>query len=120
MKAEGFEFRITEHGVGRYLGMTKVAQGSRQEDLMMIEYADRAKLYVPLSRLDLVQKHHGAGTRPPALDRMGGQTWQKAKSKVKAKLLDMTDEQWDLDHRRNLRYFFVVGRAVARHASTVQ
>ncbi|MEZ5391934.1 MAG: transcription-repair coupling factor [Bryobacterales bacterium] len=92
----------SEHGVGRYLGMTKVAQGDRQEDLMMIEYADRAKLYVPLSRLDLVQKHHGAGGRPPSLDRMGGQTWQKAKSKVKAKLLDMADELLKLYAQRRL------------------
>ena len=91
-----------EHGVGRYLGMTKVAQGNRQEDLMMIEYADRAKLYLPLSRLDLVQKHHGAGGRPPALDRMGGQTWEKAKSKVKAKLLDMADELLKLYAERRL------------------
>ena len=91
-----------EHGIGRYLGMTKVEQGARQEDLMMIEYADRAKLYVPLSRLDLVQKHHGAGGRPPSLDRMGGQTWQKAKSKVKAKLVDMADELLKLYAERRL------------------
>ena len=92
----------SEHGVGRYLGMTKVEQGARQEDLMMIEYADRAKLYVPLSRLDLVQKHHGAGGRAPSLDRMGGQTWQKAKSKVKAKLVDMADELLKLYAERRL------------------
>ncbi len=92
----------SEHGVGRYLGMTKVEQGARQEDLMMIEYADRAKLYVPLSRLDLVQKHHGAGGRPPALDRMGGQTWQKTKAKVKAKLVDMADELLKLYAERSL------------------
>jgi transcription-repair coupling factor (superfamily II helicase) len=81
-----------EHGVGRFLGMTKVEQGPRQEELMAIEYAGNAKLYVPLSRLDLVQKHHGAGGRPPSLDRMGGQTWERAKSRVKARLVDMADE----------------------------
>ena len=54
-----------EHGVGRYVGMTSISQGSRQEDLMMIEYAESAKLYVPLSRLDLIQKYHRAGWNIP-------------------------------------------------------
>ena len=91
-----------EHGVGRYAGMTKVQQGERQEELMLIEYADRAKLYVPLARLDLVQKHHGAGGRAPAMDRMGGQTWSRTKSKIKAKLVDMADELLKLYAEREL------------------
>ncbi len=92
----------TEHGVGRYLGMTKVEQGSRQEDLMMIEYADRAKLYVPLSRLDLLEKFHGAGGRAPTLDRMGGQSWKKTKSRIKARLVDMADDLLKLYAQRRL------------------
>lgn len=91
-----------EHGVGRYVGMTKVQQGERQEELMLIEYADRAKLYVPLARLDLVQKHHGAGGRAPGLDRMGGQTWSRTKSRIKAKLVDMADELLKLYAEREL------------------
>ncbi len=92
----------TEHGVGRYLGMTKVEQGSRQEDLMMIEYADNAKLYVPLSRLDLLEKFHGAGGRSPQLDRMGGQSWKKTKARIKARLVDMADELLKLYAQRRL------------------
>lgn len=91
-----------EHGVGRYVGMTAISQGSRQEDLMMIEYAESAKLYVPLSRLDLVQKYHRAGGREPSLDRMGGQTWKKTKSRIKAKLVDMADELLKLYAERRL------------------
>ncbi len=81
-----------EHGIGRYLGLRQIERVGRQEDLMLIEYADRAKLYVPLTRLDLVQKYHGAGGPPPQLDRLGGQTWQRTKSRVKARLVDMADE----------------------------
>ncbi len=91
-----------EHGVGRYVGMTTVKQGEREEELMLIEYADRAKLYVPLARLDLVQKHHGSGGRAPALDRMGGQTWSRTKSRIKAKLVDMADELLKLYAEREL------------------
>ena len=91
-----------EHGVGRYVGMTSISQGSRQEDLMMIEYAESAKLYVPLSRLDLIQKYHRAGGQEPGLDRMGGQTWGKTKSRIKAKLIDMADELLKLYAERRM------------------
>ena len=60
---------------------------------MLVEYAGEAKLYVPLTRLDLVQKYRGAGEgSAPPLDRMGGATWQKTKSRVKARMRDMADE----------------------------
>ena len=81
-----------EHGIGRFVGLRQVEHAGRREDLMMIEYADRARLYLPLQRLDLIQKYHGAGGKPPPLDRMGGQTWTRTRAKVKAKLLDMADE----------------------------
>jgi transcription-repair coupling factor (superfamily II helicase) len=91
-----------EHGVGRYLGLRQIERAGRQEDLMLIEYAERAKLYVPLTRLDLVQKYHGAGGPPPQLDRLGGQTWQRTKSRVKARLVDMADELLKLYAQRKL------------------
>ncbi len=81
-----------EHGIGRYRGVKQIEHAGRPEDLMLIEFAEQARLYLPLSRLDLLQKYHGAGGRTPALDRMGGQTWTRTKSRVKARLLDMADE----------------------------
>ena len=89
---EGDRVVHAEHGIGRYLGVKQIEHGGRQEDFMLIEYADQARLYVPLSNLDLVQKFHGTGGPPPPLDRMGGQTWSRTKAKVKARLLDMADE----------------------------
>lgn len=82
-----------QHGVGRFLGIRTISQGDSAGDFMMLEYAGDAKLYVPLTRLDLVQKYRGAGEgSAPPLDRMGGATWQKTKSKVKARMRDMADE----------------------------
>ncbi len=81
-----------EHGIGLFVGLRQVEHAGRREDLMLIEYADRARLYLPLHRLDLIQKYHGAGGKPPPLDRMGGQTWSRTRARVKAKLLDMADE----------------------------
>ena len=96
-----------EHGIGRYLGLKEMSHGSRQEDFMLLEYADRARLYVPLSRLDLVQKFHGGGGAQPPLDRMGGQTWKRTKSRVKTRLLDMAEELLKLYAARKLATGFV-------------
>ena len=79
----------TQHGIGRYLGLKQIENAGRADDFMLLEYSGSAKLYVPLSRMDLVQKFHGAGGPKPQLDRLGGQTWEKAKSRVKARLRDM-------------------------------
>ncbi|HTX33487.1 MAG TPA: transcription-repair coupling factor [Bryobacteraceae bacterium] len=82
----------SEHGVAQYLGLREIAQGESRGDYMLLEYAGGAKLYVPLTRMDLVQRFRGAGEAAPALDRMGGVTWTRTKSRIKAKMRDMADE----------------------------
>jgi len=82
----------TTHGVGRFLGLRELDQGDRDGDFMLLEYSGEAKLYVPLNRLDLVQKYRSAGDVKPALDKLGGQTWRRTRSRVKAKMRDMADE----------------------------
>ena len=81
-----------EHGVAQFLGLREIAQGEAQGDYMLLEYAGGGKLYVPLTRMDLVQRFRGAGEAKPALDRMGGSTWTRTKSRIKAKMRDMADE----------------------------
>ncbi len=89
------------HGVGQFLGIREIAQGEQKGDFMVLEYAGESKLYVPLTRLDLVQKFRGAGEAKPHLDRLGGVTWEKTKSRVRAKMRDMADELLKLyAHRR--------------------
>ena len=82
----------SEHGVAQYLGLREIAQGEAKGDYMLLEYAGGAKLYVPLTRMDLVQRFRGAGEAKPALDRMGGATWTRTKTKIKARMRDMADE----------------------------
>jgi transcription-repair coupling factor (superfamily II helicase) len=81
-----------EHGVARFLGLREIDRGEARGDYMVLEYAGDAKLYVPLTRMDLVQRFRGAGESAPALDRMGGATWSRTKTRVKAKMRDMADE----------------------------
>ena len=81
-----------EHGVAQYLGLREISQGDAKGDYMLLEYAGEAKLYVPLTRIDLVQRFRGAGEAKPSLDRMGGATWTRTKSRIKSKMRDMADE----------------------------
>jgi transcription-repair coupling factor (superfamily II helicase) len=81
-----------EHGVAQYLGLREIAQGEAKGDYMLLEYAAGAKLYVPLTRMDLVERFRGAGEARPVLDRMGGATWTRTKTKIKSKMRDMADE----------------------------
>jgi len=90
------------HGVGRFLGIKELAQGDQKGDFMLVEYAADSKLYVPLTRLDLIQKYRGAGEAKPHLDRLGGVTWEKTKSRVKAKMRDMADELLKLYAQRRM------------------
>ena len=91
-----------EHGVAQYLGLREIAQGEAKGDYMLLEYAAGAKLYVPLTRMDLVQRFRGAGESTPVLDRMGGATWTRTKTKIKAKMRDMADELLKLYAQRKM------------------
>jgi transcription-repair coupling factor (superfamily II helicase) len=81
-----------QHGIGKYLGLRQITSDGRTEDFLLVEYAGESRLYVPLTRMDLIQKFRGAGESAPALDKLGGVTWARTKSKVKAKMRDMAEE----------------------------
>jgi transcription-repair coupling factor (superfamily II helicase) len=86
-----------DHGIGVFVGLKQigvgpsgsVAQGDVQE-FLELRYAGDDKLFVPVERLDLVQKYTGA-SRPP-IDRLGGTSWERAKTKVKKAMRDMAEE----------------------------
>lgn len=79
-----------DHGIGMFVGLKKLAVGLEVQEFMELRYAGEDKLFVPVERLDLVQKYSG-GARP-TLDRLGGTTWEKAKTRVKKAMRDMADE----------------------------
>lgn len=71
-----------KHGIGRYQGLTRLNVGDAESDFLHIEYANKDKLYLPVYRLDAIQKHSDA-TAPVSLDKLGGQGFEKTKAKVK-------------------------------------
>ena len=83
-----------EHGIAQYCGLRVIEENDAPPlELMILEFADQAKLYVPLTRLDLIQKYRSSDTGPaPQLNKLGTQAWQKTKARVKKAMADMTAE----------------------------
>ena len=87
-----------DHGIGEFVGLKQLATGSRPatvsgadvQEFLELRYHGDDKLFVPVERLDLIQKYTG-GSRP-ALDRLGGTSWEKAKTRVKKAMRDMAEE----------------------------
>lgn len=78
-----------DHGIGRYDGLREIASDGRCGEFMQLTYADDARLYVPLERMDLVQKYRTLGAARVELDRLGGTAWQTRKKRVRQQLAEM-------------------------------
>ncbi len=81
-----------EHGIGQYEGLKEINQGNGNAEFMLLEYAEGARLYVPLTRLDLVQKYRSSEGVKPVLNHLGTAAWAKTKARVRKAMKDMTDE----------------------------
>ncbi len=81
-----------EHGIGQYQGLKEINQGDGNAEFMLLEYAEGARLYVPLTRLDLVQKYRSSEGAKPVLNHLGTAAWSKTKARVRKAMKDMTDE----------------------------
>jgi transcription-repair coupling factor (superfamily II helicase) len=80
-----------DHGVGKYLGLERRAIGTLHVDLLVVEYAGGDKLFLPVYRLNQIEKYAGGDTAPK-LDRLGGQTFSKTKARVERRVRQMADE----------------------------
>jgi transcription-repair coupling factor (superfamily II helicase) len=81
-----------EHGIGQYQGLKEINQGDGDAEFMLLEYAEGARLYVPLTRLDLVQKYRSSEGAKPTLNHLGTAAWGKTKARVRKAMKDMADE----------------------------
>src|SRR5246500_1333164 len=82
-----------EHGIAQYQGLKEIVQDGLSVEFMILEFAEQAKLYVPLTRLDLIQKYRSTDSGPaPVLNRLGSQQWVKTKARVRKAMQDMAAE----------------------------
>ncbi|PLX99913.1 MAG: hypothetical protein C0623_08210 [Desulfuromonas sp.] len=92
----------TDHGVGRYRGLQHLQTGSTEGDYLLIEYAGDDKLYLPIDRIERVQKYVGADGHVPKLDKMGGTAWEKAKFKARAAVEELARDLLKIQAKRKM------------------
>lgn len=90
--AEGDFIVHVEFGVGVYRGLKHLTVGGVTGDFLDIEYSSSDKLYLPITRLEKVQKFSGAEGQIPHLDRLGSNRWALTKGKIKAAIMEMANE----------------------------
>ena len=91
-----------EHGIGQYQGLKEINQGDGNAEFMLLEYAEGARLYVPLTRLDLIQKYRSSEGAKPPLSHLGTRAWAKTKARVRKAMKDMADELLKLYAERKM------------------
>jgi len=91
-----------DHGIGRFDGLQTISSQGAEREFMLLVYADDAKLFVPVERMDLVSRYSSGEATQPAIDRLGGLGWQKTKAKAKRAMRDMADELLKLYAERKL------------------
>ncbi len=92
-----------DHGVGRYAGLRILEVGGVESEYLMLEYAGRDKLYVPVSSLHLISRYTGADEEHAPLHKLGTDQWQKARKRAAQKAWDAAAELLDIYARRAAR-----------------
>ncbi|WP_106477122.1 transcription-repair coupling factor [Phytohalomonas tamaricis] len=91
------------HGVGRYLGLETISAGGQAAEFLSLEYADGARLYVPVDSLHLISRYSGANDELAPLHKLGSDHWDKAKRRAAEKVRDTAAELLDVYARREAR-----------------
>ncbi len=91
-----------DHGVGKYCGLREIKVGDKVGDFLHLEYADNAKLFLPVENIAKVQKFVGVEGKNPKLNRLGTKTWEQTKKKVKKDVTELAGRLVDLYAQREL------------------
>ncbi len=89
------------HGIALYRGLQVVDKGAEHgEEQLVLEFAEGTRLYVPIAKIDLVQKYVGGGKAAPTLSRIGSSAWEKRKKRVAEAVVDLAAELIDIQAAR--------------------
>ena len=92
----------TQHGIGIYRGLVNLTLRGIDGEFLRLEYAEDSKLFIPVHRLNLVQRYAGADGHVPRIDKLGGASWEKAKNSVRKSLKNMAEELLSVHAAREL------------------
>ncbi|MDI5934131.1 transcription-repair coupling factor [Halomonas kalidii] len=104
------------HGVGRYLGLETIEAGGQAAEFVALEYADGARLYVPVDSLHLISRYAGVDDELAPLHRLGSEQWDKARRRAAEKIRDTAAELLDIYARREAREGFACAPPDADYA----
>ncbi len=95
-----------DHGVGRYRGLQTIEHGGQADEFLVLEYAEDAKLYVPVGNLHLIGRYSGTEEELAPLHRLGSEQWQRAKRRAAEQIRDVAAELLNIYARRKAREGF--------------
>ncbi len=101
-----------EHGIGRYLGLYEIAMNGQRQEVLTIEYADAAKIYLPVSQAHLLSRYVGFGKQRPNLHALGGKRWGREKVAAERAVRDLAANLLETQAARQL----MAGHAFAADA----
>jgi transcription-repair coupling factor (superfamily II helicase) len=96
-----------DHGIGKYLGLEAIPVGKSHHDCVMLEYSGGDKLYVPVENLEVLSRY-GSSEELVALDRLGGEAWQRRRARLKERIREIAHELLRTAAARALRQAVVV------------
>ena len=99
-----------KYGLGIYRGMEKIETDGVAKDYINIEYKDASNLFIPASQLELIQKYAGVGAKKPKLNRLGGNEWEKTKSRVRSHVQIAAKDLVSLYAERQAREGYAFGK----------
>lgn len=114
---EGAPVVHIDHGVGRYLGLITLEIEGQAAEFLALQYAEEAKLYVPVASLHLIARYTGTDDALAPLHRLGSETWQKAKRKAAEQVRDVAAELLDIYARRAARKGYAFKDPLADYAT---
>jgi len=89
------------HGIARYRGLQMVDKTTEHtEETLLLEFAEGTKMFVPIAKIDLVQKYVGGGKGTPPLSKIGSSSWEKRKKRVADAVVDLAAELIDIQAAR--------------------
>jgi len=91
-----------DHGVGIYRGLRHLKVADTEGDYLHIEYAGGDRLYLPVDRINLVERYAGSDGKAPSLDKLGGTSWERVKTRVRESILSMARELLDVQAAREV------------------
>ena len=92
-----------EHGIGRYLGLYEIEFNGREQEALAVEYAEGAKLYVPVAQAHLLSRYVGFGRRTPELHRLGAPRWRREKEAAERAVRDLAAQLLETQGARQTR-----------------